>query len=223
MYIMSNGNAVGNILCEKAGCHVKERGLFICIEGLDASGKTTHARRLVWNLQKRGFEAIYTTEPSAGEIGKFIRKYVLQRRKRVPSVVEALLFAVDRVGHVEKEIKPALQEGKIVVSDRYVYSSLAYQGAAGLDIKWIEEINELALPSDLAIYIDVPAEVVARRLRERRSVMERLKIQRKVREVYMRLVKNGSLIPVDGNRPRDEVSKDVLTIVLDFLKSWGKH
>jgi len=202
---------------------VKERGLFICIEGLDASGKTTHARRLVWNLQKRGFEAIYTTEPSAGEIGKFIRKYVLQRRKRVPSVVEALLFAVDRVDHVEKEIKPALQEGKIVVSDRYVYSSLAYQGAAGLDIKWIEEINELALPSDLAIYIDVPAEVVVRRLRGRRSVMERLEIQRKVREVYMRLVKNGSLIPVDGNRPRDEVSKDVLTIVLDFLKSWGKH
>jgi len=202
---------------------VKERGLFICIEGLDASGKTTHARRLVWNLQKRGFEAIYTTEPSAGEIGKFIRKYVLQRRKRVPSVVEALLFAVDRVDHVEKEIKPALQEGKIVVSDRYVYSSRAYQGAAGLDIKWIEEINELALPSDLAIYIDVPAEVVVRRLRGRRSVMERLEIQRKVREVYMRLVKNGSLIPVDGNRPRDEVSKDVLTIVLDFLKSWGKH
>jgi len=202
---------------------VKESGVFICIEGLDASGKTTHARRLVRDLQKRGFEAICTTEPSVGEIGKFIRKYILQRRKRVPSVVEALLFAVDRVDHVEKEIKPALQEGKIVVSDRYVYSSLAYQGAAGLDIKWIKGINKLALPPDLAIYIDVPAEVVVRRLRRRRSVMERLKIQRKVREVYMRLVKNGRLIPVDGNRPRDEVSKDVLTIVLDFLKNWEKN
>ena len=223
MYIMSNGNAVGNILCEKAGCHVTESGVFICIEGLDASGKTTHARRLVRDLQKRGFEAICTTEPSAGEIGEFIRKYILQRRKRVPSVVEALLFAVDRVNHVEKEIKPALQEGKIVVSDRYVYSSLAYQGAAGLDMKWIEEINKLALAPDLAIYIDVPAEVVVRRLRRKRSVMERLKIQRKVREVYMRLVKNGSLIPVDGNRPRDEVSKDVLTIVLDFLENREKH
>ncbi|MDH5267938.1 MAG: dTMP kinase [Candidatus Bathyarchaeota archaeon] len=221
--MMSNGNAIGNILCEKAGCHVKGKGLFICIEGLDASGKTTHAHRLVRNLQKRGFDAIYTTEPSAGEIGKFIRTYVLERRKRVPSVVEALLFAVDRVDHVEKEIKPALQEGKIVVSDRYVYSSLAYQGAAGLDIKWIEEINELALPPDLAIYIDVPAEVVVRRLRGRRSVMERLKIQRKVREVYMRLVKNGSLIPVDGDRRRDEVSKDALTIVLDFFKILEKH
>lgn len=202
---------------------MKERGLFICIEGLDASGKTTHARRLVRDLQKRGFDAIYTTEPSAGEIGKFIRTHVLQRRKRVPSVVEALLFAVDRVDHVEKEIKPALQEGKIVVSDRYVYSSLAYQGAAGLEIKWIEGINELALPPDLAIYLDVPAEVVVRRLRGRRSVMERLKIQRKVREVYMRLVKNGALIAIDGDRPRAEVSKDVLTFVLDFLKSRGKH
>jgi dTMP kinase len=223
MYIMSNGNAVGNILCEKAGCHVKGKGLFICIEGLDASGKTTHAHQLVRNLQKRGFDAIYTTEPSAGEIGKFIRTYILERRKRVPSVVEALLFAVDRVDHVEKEIKPALQEGKIVVSDRYVYSSLAYQGAAGLNIKWIEKINELALPPDLAIYIDVPAEVVVRRLRGRRSVMERLKIQREVREVYMRLVKKGSLIPVDGDRRRDEVSKDALTIVLDFLKNLEKH
>jgi len=210
-------------LREKAGCHVKKSGVFICIEGLDASGKTTHARRLVRDLQKRGFETVCTTEPSVGEIGRFIRRYILQRRKRVPSVVEALLFAVDRVNHVEKEIKPALQEGKIVVSDRYVYSSLAYQGAAGLDMKWIEEINKLALAPDLVIYIDVPAEVVVRRLRRRRSVMERLKIQRKVREVYMRLVKNGSLIPVDGNRPRDEVSKDVLTFVLDFLKNREKN
>ena len=223
MYIMSNGNAVGNILCEKAGCHLKGKGLFICIEGLDASGKTTHAHRLVRDLQKRGFDAIYTTEPSAGEIGKFIRTYVLERRKRVPSVVEALLFAVDRVDHVEKEIKPALQEGKIVVSDRYVYSSLAYQGATGLDIKWIEKINELALPPDLAIYINVPAEIVVRRLRGRRSVMEKLKIQRKVREAYMRLVKNGSLIPIDGDRRKDEVSKDALTIVLNFLKNMEKH
>lgn len=202
---------------------MKGKGLFICIEGLDASGKTTHAHRLVRDLQKRGFDAIYTTEPSAGEIGKFIRTYVLERRKRVPSVVEALLFAVDRVDHVEKEIKPALQEGKIVVSDRYVYSSLAYQGATGLDIKWIEKINELALPPDLAIYINVPAEIVVRRLRGRRSVMEKLKIQRKVREAYMRLVKNGSLIPIDGDRRKDEVSKDALTIVLNFLKNMEKH
>jgi len=198
---------------------MRNKGVFICIEGLDASGKTTHSRRLVRNLRRRGFDAVYTTEPSPGEIGRFIRKYILQRRRRVPSVVEALLFAVDRVDHVEKRVKPALEEGKIVASDRYVYSSLAYQGAAGLDLRWIEEINRLALPPDLAIYIDVPPEVVVKRIRRKKSVMETLETQRRVREVYMKFVKEGRLVPVDGNRVKDEVAKDILTVVLDFLKN----
>lgn len=196
-----------------------KKGVFICIEGLDASGKTTHAHRLVRNLRRKGFDAFYTTEPSRGEIGRFIRTYILQRKRRVPSVVEALLFAVDRVDHVEKEIKPMLEKGKIVVSDRYVYSTLAYQGAAGLDIKWIEEINRLALSPDLAIYIDVPPEVVVKRIRRKKSVMERLGTQRRVREVYMKFVENGKLVPVDGNRRKDEVAKDILTVVLNFLKN----
>lgn len=198
---------------------MKKKGVFICIEGLDASGKTTHAHRLVRNLRRKGFDALYTTEPSRGEIGRFIRTYILQRKRRVPSVVEALLFAVDRVDHVEKEIQPMLEKGKIVVSDRYVYSTLAYQGAAGLDIKWIEEINRLALSPDLAIYIDVPPEVVVKRIRRKKSVMERLGTQRRVREVYMKFVENGKLVPVDGNRRKDEVAKDILTVVLNFLKN----
>jgi len=198
---------------------MRKRGAFICIEGLDASGKTTQAHRLVKELRRRGFEAVYTTEPSPGEIGKFIRTYILQRKRRVPIAVEALLFAVDRVDHLERRVKPALQEGKIVVSDRYVYSSLAYQGAAGLDLNWIEEINRSVVTPDLAIYIDVPPEVVVKRIKRKRSVMERLEVQRKVREVYMKFVKDGQLTLVDGNRPKDEVAKDILTIVLNFLKS----
>jgi dTMP kinase len=197
---------------------MKKRGAFICIEGLDASGKTTQARLLVEELRRRGFEAEYTTEPSRGKIGEFIRTYILQRDKRVPSVVEALLFAVDRADHVERKIKPALQ-GKIVISDRYVYSSLAYQGAAGLDLKWIEEINRLAIPPDLAIYIDVPPEVVVKRIKRKKSVMERLRVQEKVREVYMKFVKEGRLTLINGNRPVEEVAKDILAVVLDFLKS----
>jgi dTMP kinase len=198
-----------------------KKGVFICIEGLDASGKTTHAHRLVRNLRRKGFDALYTTEPSRGEIGRFIRTYILQRKRRVPSVVEALLFAVDRVDHVEKEIKPMLEKGKIVVSDRYVYSTLAYQGAAGLDIEWIEEINRLALSPDLVIYIDVPPEVVVKRIRRKKSVMERLETQRRVREVYMKFVGNGKLVPIDGDRRKDKVAKDILTLVLNFLKNWS--
>ena len=197
---------------------MRKKGAFICIEGLDASGKTTQARRLVRELRRRGFKAVYTTEPSPGEIGKFIRTYILQRKRRVPIAVEALLFAVDRVDHLERRVKPALQEGKIVVSDRYVYSSLAYQGAAGLDLNWIEEINRSVVTPDLAIYIDVPPEVAVKRIKGKRSVMERLQVQRKVREVYLKFVEDGRLIRVDGNRPKDEVERDILAIVLDFLK-----
>jgi len=198
---------------------VKKKGIFICIEGLDGSGKTTHAHRIVRNLQKKGFDAVYTTEPSRGELGKFIRTSVLQGKKRVPRVVEALLFAVDRVEHLEKMVKPALEEGKIVISDRCVYSSLAYQGAAELDLEWIEEINRMALPPDLAIYIDVPPEVVVERIRRKKSVMERLETQRRVREVYMKYVKNGKLVPVDGDRKKGEVEKSILEIVLNFLQN----
>lgn len=197
---------------------MRRKGTFICIEGLDASGKTTQARRLVRELTRRGFQTIYTTEPSSGEIGKFIRNYILERKKRVPIAVEALLFAVDRVDHLEQMVKPALEEGKIVVSDRYVYSSLAYQGAAGLDLNWIEEINRSVITPDLAIYLDVPPEVVVKRMKRKRSVMERLQIQQKVQRVYMKFVKDRRLIRIDGNRPKDEVSSDILATVLSFLK-----
>ena len=201
---------------------MSKRGVFICIEGIDASGKTTHARRLVENLRSKAFDAVYTTEPTSGEIGKIIRTNILQSQERVPSVIEALLFAVDRIEHVENMVKPALQEGKIVISDRYVYSSLAYQGAAGLDLKWIEEINKFAIPPDLAIYIDIPAEVVFERLRREKSVMENFQTQCKVREIYLKLVEDGRLIPINGNRPGNEVEKDILEIVINFIDKHEK-
>jgi len=195
-----------------------KRGVFICIEGIDASGKTTHAHRLVENLRHKGLNAVYTTEPTSSEIGKFIKTHILKSPKRVPSTIEALLFAADRIEHVENMIKPALQEGKIVISDRYVYSSLAYQGAAGLDLKWVEEINKFAILPDMAIYIDIPAEVVFERLRRDKSVMENFETQRKVRQVYLKLVQDGKLTLVNGNRSEDKVKKDILEIVLRFIK-----
>jgi len=195
-----------------------KRGTFICIEGIDGSGKTTQARRLVSNLRRKGFDVIYTTEPSSGRVGRLIRRYVLNRKRRVPIALEALLFAADRVDHLEAKIKPALESGKVVVCDRYVYSTLAYQGAAGLDLKWIELINRFALVPDLALFLDVPPEIVVGRLKRKRSVMETPQNQQRVREVYMRMVKDGHLVLVDGNKPVGDVSRDVLRVVLDFLE-----
>jgi dTMP kinase len=194
-------------------------GIFICIEGIDGSGKTTQAHRLVKRLKKKSYDAVYTTEPSKGTYGKIIRKHILQGKNRVPTVVEATLFAADRIDHGENEIKPLLKTGKIIVCDRYVYSSIAYQGASNLDLEWIKEINKHAIKPDLAIYIDVPPEIVINRIKRRKTVMETLQTQKRVRELYLKLVKEKQLVMVDGNAPMKEVAEDIENIVLKFLRS----
>jgi len=197
---------------------MKGKGCFICIEGLDGCGKTTQTKFLVRRLRNIGYDAVYTAEPSRGKIGNFIRKYCLHGEKRVSSIVETLFFAADRFEHVEREVIPALKKGKIVVSDRYVYSSLAYQGAAGLDLKWIEMVNEHAIHPSLAILIDAEPRVVMQRLKPNKSVMENLEIQQKVREVYLKFVESGELVRIDGNGPKKEVADAILKTVLIFLE-----
>jgi dTMP kinase len=197
---------------------VNKKGTFICIEGLDGSGKTTQAKLLAKKLQK-GYNAVYTAEPSRGKIGTFIRNSYLYGEKRLSSVIEALLFAADRIEHVENEVLPALNEGKLVISDRYVYSSLAYQGAAGLSLEWIEKVNEHALKPDLAVFIDVDPNTVLERLKRRKSVMENLETQQKVRDVYLKFVAKGELVRLDGNRAKDEVSEALSAMVLKFLET----
>jgi dTMP kinase len=198
---------------------VGARGFFICVEGLDGCGKTTQTKLLVRRLRRKRYDAIYTAEPSRGKIGKFIKRHCLHGEKRVSSIIEALLFAADRFEHVEDVIVPAIGKGKIVVSDRYVYSSLAYQGAAGLDLEWIEKVNEHAIHPDLAFFIDVKPEIVVKRLKPKKSVMENLQTQQKVREVYMKFVENGELVKIDGNGSVQEVAESILKAA---LKGFGK-
>jgi len=193
------------------------KGFLICIEGLDGAGKTTQAKILVESLRAKGYDAIYTAEPTRGRIGQFIKKYCLHGEKRLSSVVEALLFAADRFEHVEKEILPALASGKIVVSDRYVYSSIAYQGAAGLSLDWIRLVNQHAVKPDLAIFIDVEPEIVVQRLKPKKSLMENIETQRRVREVYLKLVESGELCRVDGNKAEKAVADEILSISLNYL------
>ncbi len=198
---------------------IEKNGAFICIEGVDGCGKTTQAKILVRHLRRRGFDAVYTTEPSVGQVGKLIRRFVLARQKRVSTALEALLFAADRVDHGHEEVKPLLKLSKIVVCDRYVYSSLAYQGAGGLDLGWIDRINQFALKPDLALFLDVAPEMVIGRLKKKKSVMETVQNLKKVRAVYLKLVQQQRLIALDGNQSIEEVSKSVLKIVLGELEA----
>lgn len=197
---------------------MKNRGAFICIEGIDGSGKTTQAKLLA-NRLKISHNAVYTAEPSRGKIGTYIKKSYLYGEKRLSIVLEALLFAADRIEHLENEIFPSLDKGCLVISDRYVYSSLAYQGAAGLSLNWIQKINEHALEPDLGVFIDVNPETVMHRLKPKKSVMENIETQEKVREIYLKFVEDGKLIRIDGNKSKNEVSKEIYAVVMKFLKS----
>jgi len=122
---------------------------------------------------------------------------------------------------MKNELSPALEEGKVVICDRYVYSSLAYQGSAGLSLDWIKTINARALEPDFAIYVDVSPEHVLERLKRKKSVMETLETQRKVRQIYMKYVEKGELILIDGDKPEEDVAEDLYSQVLSLLKRIG--
>jgi dTMP kinase len=194
-----------------------KKGIFIVIEGLDGSGKTTQATLLEKKLEKN-YKVLLTAEPSRCKIGTFIRESYLYEDKRLPTEAEALLFAADRIEHMYKEVKPALDVEKLVICDRYVYSSLAYQGSAGLSLEWIKTINARALQPDFSIFIDVSPERVIERLQRKKSVMETLETQKKVREVYLKFVEKGELVRIDGDKPKDVVAENLYAKVLGLLK-----
>jgi dTMP kinase len=195
------------------------KGIFLVIEGLDGSGKTTQAKILAQRLSETYSSIHLTAEPSRGKVGTFIREHYLYDQTRLPTEAEALLFAADRVEHMQAELKPALGQGKLVICDRYIYSSLAYQGSSGLSLDWIRNINACALQPDFSIFLDVPPEHVLERLHRRKSVMETLEMQRKVREVYLKFVEKGELILVDGDKSREVVADELYAKILDQLKT----
>jgi dTMP kinase len=179
---------------------VSERGKFIVLEGLDGAGTTTQTTRLAEALRARGARVRLTREPSDGPIGTMVRQVLTGRivlpEGRAPGwATMALLFAADRMDHVESEIEPFLADGGTVLSDRYDASSLAYQsvvsGRAGDDtIEWIRTLNRHALRPDLTIVLDLPADVAASRRQARgeaAQLYDQSEVQRALADFYREL------------------------------------
>ena len=191
------------------------RGKLISIEGIDGCGKSTHTKLLARWLRARGYKVVVTDEPTNGPIGRIIKR-ILRGELKVPVAAEALLFAADRLHHLNKLILPAMRAGKIVITERYTYSSLAYQSARGLNLQWIANINEKALRPDMAVLIDVPAEIALRRIKGARELdtFERdLKLQRKVRTNYLRVSRKCGAKILNGDRPNKEVQEKLRKLV----------
>jgi len=200
---------------------VPTRAPFIVFEGLDGAGTTTQAQRLVEALNREGRPAHFTREPSDGPIGTLIRQALSRRlvlpdgRRLTPGTL-ALLFAADRTDHLAAEIEPLLERGICVVCDRYVLSSIAYQGQE-LEPDFVRTINATAPPPDLTLFIRVTPETALTRRAGRslgEELYEALETQRRVARRYDAATSEADathrVATIDGERSIEEVARDCL-------------
>jgi dTMP kinase len=211
------------------------KGLFIVLEGVDGSGTTSQGRHLANSLYHRGVAVHLTAEPSQGPVGVLLRQ-ILKGRVVVPHAqgsrmpswsTMALLFAADRLDHLEAEVEPLLQKGISVICDRYYHSSLAYQSATSSRpaevIEWIRQTNAHARQPDLTIVLDVSFEIARerRRFRNDQEVYENDTLQRKLCDIYKNIEQyaaNEPIVHVNADLPFDRVAQALLERVLPLFE-----
>jgi dTMP kinase len=201
-------------------------GVLIAFEGVEGAGKSTQLDRLRDELERRGHEVVVTREPGGTPVGERVRQVLLDPAVDLDARAEALLFAAARAQLVEQVIRPALERGAVVLCDRYLDSSLAYQGAGrGLGRGPVQEVNRFAtggLLPDLVVLLDVdPAEGLGRNTASRdRIEVEGLGFHRRVREAFRELAAGdpGRFAVVDAAAPADQVAAAVLAAALGHLE-----
>ncbi len=216
---------------------MQRRAKFFVIEGLDGSGVTTQAERLKNWLDKRGYEVSLTKEPTDGPVGALIRLHLARRlffEKAKDSFAPlddytlALLFAADRMDHLNNVILPRLDSGIIVISDRYYLSSLAYQSLK-LDLGWIKQMNSNCMRPDLTLFIDVPAQISKKRIERQRwhvELYEDIEILERVQQSYLKIIREllleGEKIKIiNGNQPVQKVHSEVTNAIKKALSKTG--
>ncbi len=197
-----------------------EPGVLIVLEGTDGAGLSTQTALLAEHLRSKGEVVILTKEPTSSHIGNLIRSALKREWKPSPRALQ-LLFAADRAHHLENEIEPALRANKIVISDRYVLSSLAF-GSIENDLAFLKQINSKFRKPDLTFIIDTPPRICLERInrtRENIELFEERDRLEQVREKYLSLrsyFKNTSVI--DGDREKEKVSEDIQVVVERSIK-----
>ena len=202
-----------------------KRGVLLALEGIDGCGKSTQAELLAAALRERGLEVVLTCEPTASPLGQQIREYFQGPDRYLSPKEELNLFMADRREHLDEVINPALAEGKIVITDRYYYSSVAYQGALGLDPDRILAQNEvLAVRPDLAVILTLPVAQALARLsatpQRARQVSEDPAYLERVATIYAGL-QGPHLRHLDASGPPPAVHAALLSLTLEFMATTG--
>jgi dTMP kinase len=196
-----------------------KKGAFIVFEGIDGSGKTTQINLLDEHLKSKGYDTLTTKEPTNG-LGRKIRE-VLRGDTTMTSDHLQALFSLDRAIHLMNDIEPALKQNKIVICDRYEWSTLAYGAASGADCAFLQEINDYFRKPDLTLLIDIDPDRANGRLKDRttvkKEIFENLKSLRKIRAAYLDLSSKFGFKVIDGSGSVTEVNKSVVKAVDEFL------
>ncbi len=210
-----------------------KKGIFITFEGIEGSGKTTQVKLLAEKLQEQGFRVLKTFEPGDTQAGEKIRDLLLSPSININPTTELLLYFSDRVQHIEEKIRPAINQGFIVICDRFADSTIAYQGyGRGLSIELIKELNNILLNNfkpDLTILLDLPAEIGLSRnqkINKRdRFEMEDIAFHDKVRRGYLKIVNSEPerFVVLDATEDIAEISQKIYEIVLKRLNPFKKE
>jgi dTMP kinase len=204
--------------------------MFITFEGGDGAGKSSHATRVVEWLRGLGHEVVQTREPGGTELGQQLRNIVLHGPDDLSDRAEALIFAADRAYHIRSLVRPALERGAIVVQDRYIDSSLAYQGAGRvLDLAEVRGISEWAaggLWPDLTVLLDLDPDAAAARRRTRGGAADRLEAEAAefhaaVRDGFLELAQEDPdrYLVLDAAQPADALNAAILARVAPLIRS----
>ncbi|HKV53929.1 MAG TPA: dTMP kinase [Candidatus Binataceae bacterium] len=209
------------------------RGVFITLEGVEGSGKTTQAAILAHALRAQGLGVTVTREPGGTRAGELIRAIFLDPAISLQVAAELLLVLADRAQHVREKLRPALAAGEVVISDRYSDSTVAYQGyGRGFDLKLLDDLNRLAgdgVNPDLTIVLDCPAETGLERTRARakgdargpdRFEGEQLEFHRRVREGFLAIARSETtrVRVLDSTRELNQVSAEIQHLVAARLE-----
>ncbi|RUM91940.1 MAG: dTMP kinase [Thermodesulfatator sp.] len=204
----------------------KKTGLFVVVEGIDGTGKSTLVSNLYKNLRKHGIDVLITFEPTHGRWGKKLRQSFTGNTRLSPEE-ELSLFIKDRKEHLEDTVFPALEAGRVVICDRYYFSTIAYQGARGLDQKMIRRKNSsFALRPDVCFILELPPEEAVKRITQGRAEktnnFEGLEYLKKVAEIFSSM-KEDCIIRLDANLPPEQLSEQAAQVILDKLKEKNRH